>query len=117
MARSKPPRTARPIQGTTPAPDASTEATASVESKRRLGLFFGDGALLLALFLAPVLGGVPTGAQYAEFGGDVYLNLLRMLVCIGGIASFALRPLPPRSLLLIGMWGVFGVDASIASGS
>jgi hypothetical protein len=42
----------------------------------------GIGALLLAVVLAPLIGGYPPGAAY---GADTSLNALRALICVAGL--------------------------------
>jgi O-antigen ligase len=42
----------------------------------------GIGALLLAVVLAPLIGGYPPGASY---GADISLNALRALICVAGL--------------------------------
>ncbi|MES2465545.1 MAG: O-antigen ligase family protein, partial [Armatimonadota bacterium] len=49
----------------------------------------GIGALLLAIALAPLIGGYPPGATY---GADVSLNALRALVCVAGVCRPHLTP-------------------------
>jgi O-antigen ligase len=69
----------------------------------------GFGALLLALALAPIIGGFPPGAAY---GADLSLGALRALALAAALCRFASGTLKaPRSLGLGAIWTLFGLNA------
>lgn len=65
----------------------------------------GLGALLLALVLAPLIGGFPPGATY---GQDVALNALRALVCIAALC-LGMGAGQARKREVILLWATFGL--------
>lgn len=91
-----------------------TSAPVSVFAEWSLIGRVGFGCFLLALVLAPLIGGFPPGAQY---GSDVALNALRALVLVSAgcllvspppIVKEADEPRSPlRSVAVAAMWAAF----------
>ena len=88
----------------TSSPLRATETPMAVTASHSLVLLTGNGALLLALLLAPVLGGSPAGVLYQS---DVNWGILRLLILLAGCLSLWIRPLPANPTL-IAIWLAFG---------